>query len=57
LRFLNRNNDKFITVPISEISDDDANVLDTRSPAISVSARQALGRMLTNGLNDWVWWY
>jgi hypothetical protein len=28
LRFLNRNNDKFITVPISEISDDDANVLD-----------------------------
>lgn len=57
LLFLKRNKDKFITVPISEISDDDANLLDSRSPEISVSARHAVGRMLTNGLNDLVWWY
>jgi len=57
LCFLKRNNDKFSTVSISEISDDDANVLDAHGPEISVSARQALSRMLTNGLNDLVWWY
>lgn len=57
LQFLSQNKDKFAIVPIPEISDDDSNVPGSNSPAISVSSRQALGRMLSNSLNDLVWWY
>jgi hypothetical protein len=57
LNFLSRNKDQFVTVPISRISDDGSDLLSSSDPAISVSARQALGRMFANGLNDLVWWY
>jgi hypothetical protein len=57
LQFLSQNKDTFVTVPISAISDDDSNLVESNGLALSVSARQALSRMFENGINDLVWWY
>jgi len=57
LRFLRENKASFVTVPISAISDDDCDVVDPDRLPIWVSTRQALGRMVQNGINDLVWWY
>ena len=56
LQFLSDNKDEFATVPISAIAVDNR---DSRAdcPAISVSFRQAMMRMLENGINDRIWWY
>jgi hypothetical protein len=57
LNFLSRNKDQFVTVPISRMSNDGSGLLGSGNPVISVSTRQALGRMFVNGLNGLVWWY
>ena len=57
LQFLSQNKDSFATVPLSAITGDESNVIRSRSPTISVSARQTMPRMFANAVNDRVWWY
>jgi hypothetical protein len=57
LRFLQQHNDKFVTVPISEVNEALPSASCPSGPEITVSARQAIARMAENAINDTVWWY
>jgi hypothetical protein len=57
LEFLHRNQDDFVTVPISAVRDDGADSNRFDRPAVSVSSGMAMARMLENGINDRIWWY
>jgi len=57
LRFLSENTDKFVTLPISAISQDGRDATGVERPSICVPARAAIARMIENGINDRIWWY
>ncbi len=58
LRFLKQNQDDFVTVPISAISDDGQDASSGLDhPAVSVSFGRSMARMLENAINDRIWWY
>ena len=57
LRFLKQNKDDFVVLPISHIGADEREDSRYRDPEISVSAVNALVRMVGNGVNDRIWWY
>jgi hypothetical protein len=57
LEFLRRNQNDFIAVPITEVSDDAEDVRSFGPPAVSVSAGMVMARMLENGVNDRIWRY
>ena len=56
LEFLLHNRRDFVTVPISAVDEEGADARRLDWPRVSVSFRMALGRMLENGINDWIWW-
>ncbi|MBV8591819.1 MAG: hypothetical protein JO212_17495 [Acetobacteraceae bacterium] len=57
LEFLQHNRRDFVTIPISAVDEEGADVRHLNRPSVSVPSRMALARMLENGINDRVWWY
>jgi hypothetical protein len=57
LRFLSKNRDKFVTLPISAIPQHGRDATGLGCPPICVPARMAIARMIENGINDRIWWY
>lgn len=57
LQFLHEHRDRFVVLPIYQLTDDGSDSAARTSGAISVSSRKALARILQNGINDRFWWF
>jgi hypothetical protein len=57
LNFLSRNREKFMTVPISAISEDNSSAINRNRATVAVPTARAMARMIENGINDNIWLY
>jgi hypothetical protein len=57
LAFLKQNRDDFVTLPISDLSDDSPDTAGPKRSSVSVPLKTSIARMLENGVNDRIWWY